>query len=86
MFAHLGPLSLRWYGVIMAIAVLVGALVFAGQLRRGHRPRPRIGMLIIAVPSRIIGARLFHVVDDFASTGTTGDMVECNSWGSPSTG
>jgi len=65
-FAHLGPLSLRWYGVIMAIAVIVGALVFAGQLRkRGISSDHAIGMVIIAVPVGIVGARLFHIVDDF---------------------
>ena len=36
-FAHLGPLTLRWYGVIMALAVMVGALVLRpAAAQAGH--------------------------------------------------
>ncbi|MGD0996733.1 MAG: prolipoprotein diacylglyceryl transferase [Thermoleophilia bacterium] len=63
---HLGPLTLRWYGVIMAIAVIVGALVFARQLgKRGISRDHVVGMAIVAVPAGIVGARLFHILDDF---------------------
>lgn len=66
-FAHLGPLALHWYGVIMAVAVLVGAFVFARRLRRRGIPGDHVvGMLILAVPFGIVGARLFHIVDDFS--------------------
>jgi phosphatidylglycerol:prolipoprotein diacylglycerol transferase len=65
-FGHLGPLTLRWYGVIMAIAVIVGALVFARQLgKRGISRDHVVGMAIVAVPAGIVGARLFHILDDF---------------------
>ena len=64
---HLGPLALRWYGVIMAIAVLVGSYVFARQLRkRGISSDHVYGMLLLAVPLGIVGARLFHILDNFA--------------------
>ena len=64
---HLGPLAVRWYGVIMAIAVLVGAFVFARQLRRcaASTPDHVYGMLLLAVPFGIVGARLFHILDNF---------------------
>jgi phosphatidylglycerol:prolipoprotein diacylglycerol transferase len=63
----LGPLAIRWYGVIMAVAVLVGALVFASQLRkRGISSDHVWGMLLLAIPFGILGARLFHVLDDFS--------------------
>jgi phosphatidylglycerol---prolipoprotein diacylglyceryl transferase len=66
-FAHLGPLALHWYGVIMAIAVLVGAVVFAGQLRRRGTSADHVfGVVLLAVPFGIVGARLFHILDDFS--------------------
>ncbi len=62
---HLGPFAVRWYGVIMAIAVLVGAYVFARQLRRrGIDPDHVYGMLLLAIPLGIAGARLFHILDN----------------------
>ena len=63
---HLGPLAIRWYGVIMAVAVLAGAFVFARRLEmRGISSDHVLGMLALAVPFGIIGARLFHIVDNF---------------------
>ena len=64
---HLGPLTIRWYGIIMMIAVLVGALVFARQLRqRGISTDHVWGMLLLAIPLGILGARLAHIFDDFS--------------------
>jgi phosphatidylglycerol:prolipoprotein diacylglycerol transferase len=61
---EVGPFSLRWYGTIMAIAVAAGAVVFARQLvRRGIAADHVYGMLLLAVPFGILGARLFHVLD-----------------------
>jgi phosphatidylglycerol:prolipoprotein diacylglycerol transferase len=63
---HLGPFTVRWYGVIMAIAVMVGAYVFARQLRRRGIPSGHVdGMLLLAIPLGIAGARLFHILDNF---------------------
>ena len=31
---HLGPFQFRWYGVIMAVAVIVGLWILSGQLKR----------------------------------------------------
>jgi phosphatidylglycerol:prolipoprotein diacylglycerol transferase len=61
----LGSLEFRWYGLIMAVAVLVGAFLFSRQLaKRGIRADHALGIAVIAVPLGIIGARLFHVVDN----------------------
>ena len=63
----LGPLTFRWYGVIMAVAVIVGLWILAGQLRRRHiSPDHAWGIAVFAVPLGVIGARLFHVFDDFS--------------------
>jgi phosphatidylglycerol---prolipoprotein diacylglyceryl transferase len=63
---HLGPFTMRWYPLIMAIGVIVGSFIFAGQLRRkGIDARHVVPMLIAVVPAAIVGARLFSVVDNW---------------------
>lgn len=63
---HIGAFSLRWYSLIMVAATLVGAFVFAGQLRRKKvEPGHVVGMLVVTVPAAIVGARLFSVLDNF---------------------
>jgi phosphatidylglycerol:prolipoprotein diacylglycerol transferase len=63
---HLGPFALRWYPLIMVLGVIVGAFIFAGQLRRkGIESGHVTAMLVVVVPSAIVGARLFSVLDDF---------------------
>jgi phosphatidylglycerol---prolipoprotein diacylglyceryl transferase len=64
---HLGPFAVRWYGVIMAIAVVVGAYIFSRQLpKRGIAADHALGMLLLAVPLGIAGARLLHILDNFS--------------------
>jgi len=63
---HIGPVPIHWYGIIMAIGLLVGTYVFSRQLpKRGIASDHVFGMLVWAVPLAIVGARLFHVLDDF---------------------
>jgi prolipoprotein diacylglyceryltransferase len=66
MLFHIGSFSLRWYSLIMVVATIVGAFIFAGQLRRkGIEPGHVVGMLLVVVPSAIVGARLFSVLDNY---------------------
>ena len=63
---HIGSFSLRWYSLIMVVAAIVGAFIFAGQLRRKEiEPGHVVGMLVVVVPSAIVGARLFSVLDNY---------------------
>jgi phosphatidylglycerol:prolipoprotein diacylglycerol transferase len=63
--AKIGPFSLHWYGFIMMFGLLVGLVIFAyGLRRRGISPDHAWGIAIIAVPCGVIGARLFHVLDN----------------------
>ena len=51
----------------MAVAVVVGVWIFSGQLkRRGISSNHALGIAVIAVPCGIVGARLFHVFDNFS--------------------
>ena len=62
---HLGPLTFRWYGVIMSLAVIAGGWVFSRQAaRRGIGREHVIGIMIVAIPLGLIGARLVHVAED----------------------
>ena len=64
---HVGSFALRWYSLIMAAATVVGAFIFAGQLRRKEiEPGHVVAMLVATVPGAIVGARLFSVLDNFS--------------------
>jgi phosphatidylglycerol:prolipoprotein diacylglycerol transferase len=59
---QLGPFSLRWYGLLIASAVLVG-LLLATRLgrRRGIDPTVIADLLPVLVIGAVIGARLYYV-------------------------
>lgn len=62
---HLGPLTFRWYGVIMSLAVIVGGWVFMRQaVKRGIARDHVFGIVTISIPLGIVGARLVHVFED----------------------
>lgn len=64
---QLGPIEFRWYGFIMAAALLLGIAIFVGQLgRRGVSPHHAWGIAIVAVPCGVIGARLLHVLENLS--------------------
>jgi phosphatidylglycerol:prolipoprotein diacylglycerol transferase len=59
---QLGPLVLRWYGLLIATAVLLG-LVLATRLgrRRGIDPTVIADLLPVMVFGAVLGARLYYV-------------------------
>lgn len=65
----LGPISVRWYGIILGTAALVGLYL---AVREGKRfnliPDFFMDLLLIGVPSAIVGARIYYVAfkwDDY---------------------
>ncbi|MFN9619215.1 MAG: prolipoprotein diacylglyceryl transferase [Synechococcaceae cyanobacterium] len=60
---QLGPFALRWYGLLIATAVLVG-LTLATRLgrRRGIDPALITDLLPVLVLGAVIGARLYYVL------------------------
>ncbi|MEY4430066.1 MAG: hypothetical protein RLZZ533_2 [Cyanobacteriota bacterium] len=60
---QLGPFSLRWYGLLIALAVLLG-LVLATRLGklRGIEPALIADLLPILVLAAVLGARLYYVL------------------------
>ena len=57
-------LTLRWYGVIVMTAVVVGALIVERELKRRGEQSDRIwDALVWVLPAGIIGARLWYVLN-----------------------
>ena len=60
---QLGPLSIHWYGIIMATAILAAAWLGTGEARRrGENPEIGWSMLLWAAVGGVIGARIYHVI------------------------
>jgi phosphatidylglycerol---prolipoprotein diacylglyceryl transferase len=60
----IGNLSLRWYGVIVMVGVVVGSLIVEREIRRRGEKGDRIwDALIWVLPAGIIGARLWYVLN-----------------------
>jgi prolipoprotein diacylglyceryl transferase len=60
---HLGHLAIRWYGLLFAIAFVVGYYIFRYFLKHEKLPLERLDQLTLYVAlGIIIGARLGHVL------------------------
>ena len=59
----LGPIDVRWYGVIIATGIVIAFLVAQKEMvKRGFHPDFLTDVLIWAVPLAILGARLYYVI------------------------
>jgi len=59
---HLGPIALRWYGLLMAIAVVVGCQIASREVvRRGQKSDDFWDLLIWVLIPAFLGARLYYV-------------------------
>ena len=55
--------DIRWYGILIAGAVLIGALLAMRESkRRGLNEELLIDFLLFAIPTAIVGARLYYVI------------------------
>jgi prolipoprotein diacylglyceryl transferase len=60
-------LSVRWYGILMAAAILTGGFVMYRRApKHGIRQDDVIDILLVAVPCGIIGARLYYVLFEWS--------------------
>lgn len=58
-----GPLTIYWYGIIMAAAFILGAvLVYYRASKSGIEQEHILNLLILIIPAAIIGARLYYVL------------------------
>jgi len=59
----LGPIDVRWYGVIIASGIVLAFIVAQREMvKRGFHPDFLTDLLIWAVPLAILGARLYYVL------------------------
>lgn len=59
-----GPITIRWYGLMISAAIIAGGLLGIREARRrGISEDDALYVLIWAIPAALIGARLFHVID-----------------------
>jgi phosphatidylglycerol:prolipoprotein diacylglycerol transferase len=59
---HLGPLALRWYGLLMVTSIFVGATLASREIeRQGQDGNDLWDMLVWVLIPALIGARLYYV-------------------------
>jgi phosphatidylglycerol:prolipoprotein diacylglycerol transferase len=61
----IGPISIRWYGVMVTLAILVLVLWMLKEVRRGANLSYEtiLTAAIVGIPSGIVISKLLHVVD-----------------------
>ena len=60
---QLGPLIVRWYGILMSTAIGIGAiLAYREADKQGIDPEHIINLVIVAAPLGFLGARLYYVL------------------------
>ncbi len=64
----IGSFGLRWYSLLIAIGLLVGAFVaYREAKRRGDNPEHVFNALLLALPLALIGARAYHVIHQWGA-------------------
>ncbi|UQS83321.1 prolipoprotein diacylglyceryl transferase [Bombilactobacillus thymidiniphilus] len=62
-FLQIGPLTIRWYGVLIAIGAIIGVWVAVKEAnRRQIMSEDIIDLVLWGVPFALIGARLYYVI------------------------
>jgi phosphatidylglycerol:prolipoprotein diacylglycerol transferase len=60
---RIGPIEVHWYGIIIASAVLIAALLGSREAkRRGEDPEQGWSMLLLVIITSVVAARLYHVI------------------------
>lgn len=61
---ELGPITLAWHGMTIAIGIVVGSLIARGEARRrGLQTEPLEAMGVILIAGAIVGARVFYLAE-----------------------
>jgi len=64
---QIGPIKVAWYGIMIMTGVIAAvALAFIEAKRRGENLDHVVNLALVVLPLGIIGARLYHVIDDWA--------------------
>jgi prolipoprotein diacylglyceryl transferase len=80
---HLGPLTLRMYGLCIALGVIAAVMISAKRWeKRGGNPDDIGTVALWAVPAGVIGARMYHLATDWKTyRGHWFDMLKITNGG-----
>jgi len=68
----IGPLEIRFYGIILMLGAVAGAWLATGEARRrGNHPEIVWDLLMYLLIGGIVGARLWHILTPAPSSGVT---------------
>ncbi len=71
---ELGPVTLAWHGITIALGIVIGGLAAGAEARRrGLTTEPLISIGMILVGGALIGGRLFYL-------GEQGQLLEPAEW------
>ena len=71
---ELGPFTLAWHGITIALGILVGGVVAAREARRrGLDPEPLYTVGLIVVVSALLGGRVYYLMEH-------GGLLEPSEW------
>jgi len=60
---QIGPVAIRWYGLLIATAVFLGIFLAEREARcRGEDPEQLVNVAVIAIIAALVGARLYYVL------------------------
>ena len=60
---QIGVLTIRWYGVIISLAMLIGIIIAARNAKkRGLSVDELFNIVLVILPSALVGARLYYVI------------------------
>src|SRR3972149_8603443 len=60
---QVAPLSIRWYGLLIATAVLLGtSLAHREAIQRREDPDQLLNVIVLGVMAALVGARLYYVL------------------------
>ncbi|MBT9148889.1 MAG: prolipoprotein diacylglyceryl transferase [Dehalococcoidia bacterium] len=75
----IGPFELRWYGIMIVLAVITGismTVIMAKREGVGNITRYQIVSIAIwVIPGGIVGSRLLHIIDMWVTTGNPGPLL-----------
>ena len=62
----IGPFNIAWYGIFIALGVIAAFwIALVETKRRGESVDHLLNMMLLILPLGIIGARLYHVIDEW---------------------
>ena len=68
-------IDVMWYGILMALGMIIGTLLAIKEGKRvGIKEDDILDLAIVAIPSGLIGARLYYVIFNWHMF--SGDLLE----------